>query len=326
MPVHRRLLQLLSDGRFHSGETLGSVLGVSRAAVWKQVRQLEAVGLRVHSVRGKGHRLAEPLELLDQGQVLGALEPEARHRLADLEVFPDLGSTSDHLRQHALSGAPGGTVCLAERQTAGRGRRGRTWVSPFGSNLYLSLLWELPGDLSTLSGLSLAAGVGLLRALHGLGFANVGLKWPNDLVAGGRKLGGVLVEIVGEPAGPCRIVLGVGVNVHMPADQTAQIDQAWTDLHRLGAGRFVSRNRLAAEVLNRLVEVLTVFEQEGFAAFQDEWMEHDQLSGHEVQLEAGRNQWRGRACGVDPSGALLLDTATGIESFAAGELSLRAQS
>ena len=324
MTARDRLLELLADGRFHSGQALGERLGVSRAAVWKQLRALQDLGLDLHAVRGRGYRCAQPLELLHAERVRAALSPRGRARLSCLDIHTELDSTNTYLQGRAAAGAPAGSVCLAEYQRAGRGRRGRSWVSPFASNIYLSLLWRFPSSPAALSGLSLAAGIGVLRALRELGLDEAGLKWPNDILCGARKVAGVLLDMAGESGGPSHVVVGVGVNVRMPAGAARSIDQPWSDLEQL-AGRGISRNRLAGRLTEHLLDVMTVFENDGFEAFMDEWRRHDLVAGQEVQLLLAGSVVSGRAHGIDPSGALLVHTGGEARRFASGEVSLRMQ-
>ncbi|HEX7031301.1 MAG TPA: biotin--[acetyl-CoA-carboxylase] ligase [Gammaproteobacteria bacterium] len=315
----RRLLGLLSDGSFHSGEALGAALGISRGAVWKQVAALNALGLDVHRVRGRGYRLARPLELLDRERLLAGLEPAARERLDELFLFDSVDSTNTFLMQQDRDAV---VACIAEHQQAGRGRRGRDWISPFGANLYFSLCWpfaSLPPDFSALG---LAAGVAARRALADIGCGGVQLKWPNDLYANGAKLGGILLEMRGEPPGPCRVIAGIGINVVMPADAANDVDQPWIDLSRL-AGTAPSRNALAACLLNRWTEAFAAFEREGFAGFRAEWQDADLLAGCEVEVADGKQRLYGRARGVAADGALELETADGPRRVVAGDASLR---
>ncbi|HQU17353.1 MAG TPA: bifunctional biotin--[acetyl-CoA-carboxylase] ligase/biotin operon repressor BirA [Gammaproteobacteria bacterium] len=317
-----QLVRLLADGRFHSGEALGAALGMSRGGVWKALRGLDGTGLQLHPVRGKGYRLARPLELLDVPAIRAAMEPSTAHHLTCIEVHPELASTSDHLRSQAQRGAPSGSVCIAEQQHAGRGRHGRVWISPFGANLYISLLWRFLLPPAALGGLSLAVGVALVGALRDVGVDSVELKWPNDVVCGGRKLAGILLDLAGESSGPCSAVIGVGVNVEMPAAAGARIDQPWTDLMAV-AGAPVSRNRLAGRVLHRLALTAERFAREGFAPFLDEWREVDAAAGKTVDLLLPDRTVSGRAEGVDPDGALVLQIDGERHRFVAGELRLR---
>jgi BirA family transcriptional regulator, biotin operon repressor / biotin---[acetyl-CoA-carboxylase] ligase len=319
MSVAYQLVEWLADGRFQSGEVLGQRLGVTRAAVWKQLRDLERLGLSVQAVRGKGYRLAHPVELLEPEAIRAALSPAVRQSLANIEYFHELDSTNDHLR--ARGEPPSGTVCLAERQTRGRGRRGRNWVSPYGANLYLSLAWRFEPGLAALGGLSLVVGIALLRALHGLGVEGAGLKWPNDVYLQGRKLAGILVEVSGESAGPCSTVIGIGINVAMPEHQGRQIDQQWTDLR--AGGIPVSRNQLATAVLEQLFPVLEEFIQHGLQPFRAEWQRHDLSYGEPVRIHLAESTLAGRGQGIDQDGAFLLETPDGIRRFTSGEVSLR---
>lgn len=321
--TRQRLLALLADGRFHSGEALGGELGMSRAAIWKQISALNELGLDICRVPGRGYRLAQPLELLDAERIRSELSPAARNRLTDLQLYHSIDSTNAQLMRETELPPAAVIACLAEQQTAGRGRRGRPWVSPFGANLYLSLSWpfeSLPPDFSALS---LAVGVAVHRALTGLGFDAVRLKWPNDLYANNAKLGGILIEMRGEPPGPCRIVAGVGINVVMPAASAVSVDQAWTDLATLVDGEPTSRNCLAAAVLNQWIGALAEFAVSGFAGFHGEWCRADLLAGREVVLLDGARRWQGTAQGVAADGALEVDTDEGLRRFVAGDVSLR---
>lgn len=314
--TRQALLRQLADGDFHSGEALGKALGVSRAGVWKQVEALEALGLDVHRVRGRGYRLGRPLELLDERMIRHA----ANIAVDRLQVFDSIDSTNAELMRAADSGATV-AACFAEHQSAGRGRRGRNWVSPFGANLYFSLSWpfeQLPPDFAALS---LAMGVGARRALQALGVGEVGLKWPNDIYLQGRKLGGILLEMRGEPPGACRLVAGIGINVAMPDIAARGIDQSWIDLH--SAGHPVSRNALAARLLDEWAGILETYEREGFAAFVYEWRAADVLAGADVVVHDRDAQWQGKALGVAADGALEIEVGDERRRVIAGDVSLR---
>lgn len=313
------LLQALADGEFHSGSELGELLGVSRTAVWKSLQKLEALGLVVDTVKGKGYRLNRALDLLDASRILSAL-PEAAQSMLALRVLQSTGSTnSDASAWLAESRRCVYCVVLAEQQTAGRGRHGRVWVSPFAQNLYLSLAYELKGGVEALSGLSLVVGIALIRTLKTLGVEDAALKWPNDVWLQGRKLAGVLVELQGEATSGWRVVIGIGLNVHMRAEDGQQIDQPWISLD---AAKVVSRNDLAALLIETLVEVLHEFSQKGFAAFVAEWSAADALAGRRVQIDGGRVV--GEARGIDVTGAFLLQPDQGaLIVINAGEVSVR---
>lgn len=318
--TRQRLLALLADGEFHSGEALGEALGVSRAGVWKHIEALGELGLDVFRVRGRGYRLSHPLELLDESRIRKALDPDTIRRIDELRIFASVDSTNAELMR-AREDDSSVTVCLAEHQAAGRGRRGRAWLSPFGSNIYLSLSWpfeQLPPDFAALS---LAMGVGARRAMARLGVGGVGLKWPNDIYLDDRKLGGILLEMRGEPPGACRLVAGVGINVMLPDSSQAGIDQPWTDLHREGFE--VSRNELAAMLVNEWTGVLDEYASRGFSGFADQWHEADILAGHPVTVLDREAEWQGLARGVASDGALEVEVAGDIRRVVVGDVSLR---
>lgn len=322
-PSASALLQQLSDGRFHSGERLARILGVSRGAVWKRLQRLQdQLGLEVHAVRGRGYRLSAPIELLDQGQILDRLSPASRRRLESLDLHTAIGSTNSAV---IAAGAPPpgrAKVCLAEHQTAGRGRRGRPWVSVFGTNVCLSLAWRFERSLSELAGLSLVAGIVVAEVLDHYGVQDLGLKWPNDVLASGRKLSGILVEASGETAGPSTAVIGVGVNVRIPTAAAEPIDQPWTDLTRSGVDG-VSRNALAADLIDRLVAACDAFESGATAQILARWAAFDALLDQAVRIERGDRWTDGIYRGIAPSGAVRIETANGLEEYLAGEVSLR---
>lgn len=321
------LIRIFADGDFHSGEELGVLLGVSRTAVWKQLQKLqEATGLPFESVKGRGYRLPGGLELLDPAMLTAGLSPAAGGLLAKLHVLEQVDSTNRLALSGAQEGAGSGTVFVAEQQSAGRGRRGRQWVSPFGRNIYCSVIWEFDGGAAALEGLSLAVGVAVARALQSCGVEAIGLKWPNDVVWNGRKLAGILLEMAGDVAGRCQVVIGIGINVAMAGSAAAQaIDQPWVDAHT-AAGKPVSRNRLLAELLSALLPMLSRFEADGFSGAREAWSQLDCFAGQPVAVHLGDRVVLGTAGGVSETGALQLDTPQGRQLFHGGEVSLRLQS
>jgi BirA family biotin operon repressor/biotin-[acetyl-CoA-carboxylase] ligase len=318
------LLPLLASGDFRSGQDLADILGVSRTAVWKQLNALAELGLEIESVKGRGYRIPGGIDLLDEAGVRAELSPEAAGLLTRLALLETIDSTNAEAMRRVAAGAGSGLVCSAEQQTAGRGRRGRSWVSPFARNLYLSVVWEYHQGAAALEGLSLAVGVAVARALAACAVPPVQLKWPNDVVCGGAKLGGVLLEMTGDAAGTCQVVIGVGLNVAMPDAAATGIDQAWTDIDAISGGRRPRRSVLLAALLNELLPLLAGFEKRGFGPWRDEWLALDAFAGEPVVLHAGAREMAGIARGVDARGALQLETATaGIQSVFGGEISLR---
>lgn len=321
------LIRLLSDGQFHSGEQLGEQLGVSRAAVWKQLRKLEALGIAMEAVKGQGYRLVEPLELLDGGRIVAGLSREGRSHLSRLFVEETLPSSNAFLQERFKQGAGHAEVCLVEQQSAGRGRRGRVWNTPWGQSLMLSLGWRVESGVASLEGLSLAVGVALARVLepHGV---TPRLKWPNDVLlelpgGGLGKLAGILVEVSGEAAGPCEVVIGMGINVGLPAAFRDALDQPAAAIHDQAPG--VSRNELAVELIEALLPLVAGFEERGFAAWQEAWNERHAFGGREVDILRGERREAAVAEGVDVSGNLLVRRDGRLERLAGGEISLRAR-
>ncbi len=311
------LLKLLKDGRFHSGEALGAALGVSRSAVWKQLQHLEAeLNLPIHKVRGRGYQLASPLTLLNAEEI-------ALHA-PDLGWPVHISDSIDSTNAQALRLVEADCVApflvLAEQQTAGRGRRGRQWVSPFAQNVYYSLVLRIEGGLRQLEGLSLVVGLAVMQALRAVGVKDVALKWPNDVLVGKKKIAGILLELVGDPADICHVVLGIGINVNM--QKAAEIDQQWTSVG-IETGASIDRNYLVAQLGLHLKDYLDRHKAFGFAALHGEWEQNHLWQGKAVSLIAGVHQIDGIVLGIDHQGALRL-SVEGIEKiYSGGELSLR---
>lgn len=311
-----KLLTLLKDGRFHSGEALGAALGVSRSAVWKQLQLLESeLSLTVYKVRGRGYRLAAPLLLLDAEKISSLAVNEPWPAI----VRDEVDSTNAEALRLIAAGQTAPLLVLAEQQSAGRGRRGRAWASPFAQNLYYSLVLRVDGGMRQLEGLSLVVGLAVREALLALGVTSAGVKWPNDVLVGSRKVAGILLELVGDPADVCHVVLGIGINANM---KTADIDQAWTSLS-LETGQLIDRNRLAALLGDSLRTYLARHHEHGFSSLQAEWEQAHLWQGRSVSLIAGSSSIDGVVLGIDHQGALRLDVNGVEKSFSGGELSLR---
>ncbi len=311
------LLAALADGSRVSGSELGARLGISRAAIWKQVARLRDLGLGVSAQAGSGYRLERRFERLDAAAIRAELSAAARGRVTDLEVHWQLDSTSSELLRRVGSDPRDGLACLAEVQARGRGRRGRDWRMPLGGGLALSLLKRFDGGIAALAGLSLVTGIAAAEALADCGVDAVGLKWPNDLVARDAKLGGILVELGGDALGPCHAVIGIGINVALDAAAAARIDQPCIDLAALAGPDAVSRNRLAARLLERLGAALERFALDGFAPFAAAYARLDVLAGRAVRVQRDGDAADGIARGVDARGALRVafgDTERAIDS------------
>lgn len=323
----RALLQRLIVGPA-SGDELARGAGLTRAGVWKRVEALRDAGLPIQALPGRGYALEHPLDLLDADAIRANLPMPVQAQLAGLEVAWSIDSTNSELLRR-MAPAVGTHVLLAERQTGGRGRRGRPWASPLAAHLYVSLSRTFGGGLARLGGLSLVAGIAAAEALRALGFTRVGLKWPNDLVVVDdegtmRKLGGLLVEGGGEHAGPARAVIGIGLNVRMPATAAIGIDQPWCDLVRLSNGGVPIRNAIAAALLEHLLPALDRFDATGLASFRPRYAELDALAMQPVTVHGADSAHDGIALGLADDGALRVRLADGTErSFHAGEVSVR---
>ena len=341
MTTRLQVLRALADGKVHSGADIGRKLGVTRAAVSKGVKSLVAHGLVVQAAPGVGYQLEAPLTPLD-GRVIRRHLARARSSVR-IELLETVDSTNRHLLAQALLDPdPSGRVCIADVQPHGRGRRGKSWVATPYQNIMLSIAWRFAVGPSMVSGLSLAAGVAVTRALEAFGVRGIGLKWPNDVLwtameppsdgkprgsaSPERKLAGLLVDVHGEASGPCTVVLGVGVNCRLAPSDARFIDQPWTDIYRI-AGRVPDRNRLAALLIEQLYEALLIFAQSGFAAFQAEWDRRHLYADRTVRMSRGDVLFEGIVEGIDEHGALRLRApGGGTQVFHSGEVSLRSTS
>lgn len=313
-----QLLQMLSDGKFHSGEDLAEKLGVSRASVFNSLKETADFGIELQRIRGRGYRLARPWDRLKKEEVqrwLGAEQADF-----DIEILQQASSSNTLLMRRAASGAASGSILAIELQTAGRGRLGRTWHSGLGTGLTCSMMWRFDSGINALSGLSLAVGVGLVRALDRLGAHGVRLKWPNDLMTGNGKLGGVLVEAQGDMLGPSAVVIGIGMNYALPESLTDQIDQSVSSLNEI-CEVMPSRSQLLAVTIQELAKVLREFARSGFAPLREEWQQYHANQGREIQLRMpDGTKITGMAFGVSDIGELLVNNEQGSHRFNSGEV------
>ena len=326
----RRLLALLADGQSHSGQVLAKRLRISRAAVWKLMQTLRELGIDVQSVARQGYQLPRAVDLLDADEILDQARGTTRGRIDRLDVLLTVDSTNRYLSD--LNEAPfdRAQVCLTEVQTAGRGRRGRTWLAPFASGICLSLGWRFAEAPPAFSALSLAVGVAAVRAFARFGAKNVGLKWPNDLIWQDRKLGGILIEMRGESAGPAHVVIGIGINMRMPASVRLELAERQAvlvaDIHEILRDQTPTRNALAAAMIDELIEMLQTFATSGFSAFVEEFRRLDVLQHADVKILNGADTLFGIARDVDDDGALLVDVEGELRRFVSGEVSVRRSS
>ncbi|AEX23434.1 bifunctional biotin--[acetyl-CoA-carboxylase] ligase/biotin operon repressor BirA [Vibrio natriegens] len=308
------ILKTLSDGEFHSGEALGHDLGISRAAIAKHIKGLSEWGVDIYRIQGRGYQLAHPMQLLDETRLTDSSEPK-------LELIPVIDSTNQYLLER-VNESEKGRVCVAEYQASGRGRRGRQWVSPFGSNLYLSMYWRLDAGMAAAMGLSLVIGIAAVEALEEMGIQGVKLKWPNDLYYQDKKLAGILVEMSGQAGGAANLVIGMGLNIGMP-DKQPDIDQPWTTLNQVCADLRLDRTQLALTLIEHWKTILADYEMMGLAGFVDRWNRLDNFIGRPVKLLMGAREVKGIVQGIDQQGGVVLETDNGLETYIGGEISLR---
>lgn len=319
------ILAVLADGKFHSGEALAQRFGVTRATVYNAIQSAETLGITVFSVRGRGYRLPKPVTLLDADGIMQACGEYAPW--FHVQVLAQVDSTNRYLMQESARGVAHATCVAAQIQTAGRGRRGRNWVSQLGGSLTFSLLWRFQCGAAGLSGLSLVVGLALVRALHDLGLTDVQLKWPNDLLVKHQgqwhKLGGILIELQGDMEGPSAAVIGIGLNLEIEPNMRLSIDQPVLGLNELH-GESIDPNRLLGHCLSQLAVHLNQFAEHGFAYFQQAWTHYHAFHQQAVNLHLANGQVvPGKVLGVAEEGSLLVDTASGQQRFNAGEISVR---
>lgn len=324
--VREHLIKALSSGEFVSGQELGLQLGISRTAISKHIKVLLNMGLDIFSVTGKGYKLAQPLDLLCRAKILSFLSQEGFNSKSELmpeiEVHSLIDSTNDYLMRRLPNHITQGQVCLAEFQSAGRGRRGREWVSPFGSQIYLSMYWYLEQGLSAAMGLSLVSALAVSDAVHAISGVQVELKWPNDIYIDGVKLAGILIDLDGQALEPSHSVIGIGLNLDMPSQAAQRIDQRWTDLQSHTKTK-IDRNALSAELIYCLHKRLQQHHKEGLSTMIDEWHAHDVYLNKPVKLLTGERQTRGVCRGINKQGALLLEVNGEVKPVYGGEVSLR---
>ncbi|WP_432460776.1 bifunctional biotin--[acetyl-CoA-carboxylase] ligase/biotin operon repressor BirA [Agarivorans sp. QJM3NY_25] len=313
-----RLIQYLANGEFCSGERLAQLLAVSRTTVATYVKQFGQLGLDIFSVKGKGYRLVQPLSLLDIDRLqaeLSAHSPKLLHQV---------DSTNAWLNRHQAELSHGQLV-MTEYQSAGRGRRGRAWQTPYAGQLCMSLLWCLQDGIEAAMGLSLAVGLAIVEALEAEGYRDLGLKWPNDIYLGSAKLGGVLIEMQGQANSTVNLVIGLGVNVRVTESKGLLIDQAFAQLEVAGEPT-VDRTALTIAIVHSLNQMFDIFKEQGFVALQQRWNRYDIFRDKNVTLHFSEHkQVSGIAKGVDRQGQLLVEQESGLQAYMAGEVSLRGQ-
>lgn len=324
--VREFLIKALASGEFVSGQEIGAQLGISRAAISKHVKALVNMGLNIFSVTGKGYKLAQPLYLLNKHKILSLISEETNNSKKqwspEIEVHNLIDSTNDYLMRRLPNQLTQGQVCLAEYQSAGRGRRGRQWISPFGSQIYLSMYWCLEQGLSEAMGLSSLTALAVSDAIFTISGVQVQFKWPNDIYIDGVKLAGILIDLEGQALEPSHSVIGIGLNLDIPDEEAEKISQRWTDLQKHSKTK-IDRNALSAQLISCLYARLQQFQSEGLTTMLDEWHAHDVYLNKPVKLITGERIVKGICRGINSQGALLLETNGQVKTIYGGEVSLR---
>ena len=313
-----KISELLSDGQYHDGTSIGKKCGITRAAVWKVIKKFEEYGVEIQSVKGKGYLLEKRLILLDANKIKKNIKKSS----PVIDVLEKVGSTNDYLkndfdRDKAIK------VCVAEIQTKGRGRLNRQWHSPFGQNIYFSLRYSFQRDMSELSGLSLITGLAVCNAIESITHLdNLVVKWPNDILVDQQKIAGILIDINAESNGFCNAIIGIGINVNMQNALKKEIDQPWSSLQKI-TGQYIDRNLLCAVLINSLMNFLERFSKSGLSDFISEWKEKDCLFGKSVAVMSGQKKVMGIGAGINAQGHLALKMPDKTEkTFSSGDTTL----
>jgi BirA family biotin operon repressor/biotin-[acetyl-CoA-carboxylase] ligase len=319
------LLGLLSDGVFHSGSDLGEKLGLTRGAIWKLMKQLSKYGVKIEARTNQGYRIAGGLELLDKKIIIQSISAKYKAFVDRLVILDEISSTNAYLAELIKTKTKNSNICFAESQSAGKGRLGRMWVSPYARNIYLSLLWDFTKEPSEISGLSLTIAVAVAEALKSYGIKkDITLKWPNDVLWQKRKLAGILIETYGEAHNICHAIIGVGLNVNMPQEASQAIDQPWCSVAQIISAA-PQRNKLAGLLLDELLAAIITFQDSGLKPFLKKWHGLDAAYRKKVTIITPNQQKvSGVGWGVNDKGYFLLkDSSNKIRHFAVGEVSLQ---
>lgn len=306
-----KLIEILADGNFHSGEELASDFGITRAGINKYIKVLREWGIELSSIQGKGYSLKIPMDLFNKSKIDQYYQADSR-----VEILPIIDSTNQYMLDK-IPDLKSGDCCIAEFQSKARGRRGRQWFSPFGTNLYFSMYWRLEQGIAAAMGLSLVVGIVVAQTLRELSDQDIKVKWPNDLYLNDQKLAGILVELAGKTGDCAHVVIGIGVNLNMTNPDPNIVNQKWANLGN------INRNLLVAKIAKTLRENLEKFEKNGLAFFIDDWNHLDNFIHRPVKLLIGDDVIRGIAKGINDQGALLLEQDGKIEAYIGGEISLR---
>lgn len=319
------LLPLLDHTEYRSGQELAAHFNVTRATVHNCIARIEGLGIQLDRVPGRGYRLCTPIDLLDEHAIVSNLAPDVADSLFTMQYIQQVDSTNEVAAKLVLPPAQKFSLVLAEAQSAGKGRRGRSWASPFAANIYMSLVWSLQRAMHEAGALSPYLAIYIVEALHALGLPGLGLKWPNDIYCNNKKLAGLLIECSGELSNACKIVVGLGVNVAMTKYKHIDIDQEWTDIHFNVPNWLLTRSELTVRLINSMVAGLKSFEETSVADLVQRWARWDVMKNMQVNVHADAQVRHGIARGIDIDGCLLLESGQGVERISVGDVSLRKQ-
>lgn len=315
-PKLLKIVEILNTTGYHDGESMGRELGLTRSAIWKQIKKLIGYGVKIDSVKGKGYKLCEPLTLLDRHRIEPALALPV-----ELYLFESIDSTNHFLKNKATADRQ--QICLSEHQTEGRGRLSREWYSPFAKNIYCSYRYRFHKDVTALAGLSLVCGLAILKTVSPYLQNDYGVKWPNDIVSHNKKIAGILIEVEAEAHDISDVIIGIGINVNM--DSTSrEIAKPWTSLSQLSQ-QYLDRNDIVIPLINTLSNYLQQFDNFGLPHFMTEWQQYDYLYGRCITLEHHLQKMVGHAKGINHQGHLLVADADGkLSAFSSGDVSISA--
>ncbi len=318
------LLERLADGEFHAVEQLSQDFTLSNSDIALAIAQLTKAGVPVESVSNQGYRIPHGIQRLRKAAIENQLKTSIKEKLDDIIILAQTTSTNDYLLDLAKKEHTKNIACFAEYQSAARGRHGRPWLAPYGTNVYFSLLWHFKKTPTEIVSISLAVALAVVMTLEHHGIQKgLSVKWPNDVYWAGRKIAGVLLEMTSNPKEGCSVVIGIGLNTHIPPELGQTINQPWTDIHTI-TKQNPDRNRLAGLLLNHLIETIGVFNEQSLTPFLPMWRELDHLIGKTVKLESQGHEIMGVMQDISEKGELILLCDNNQEKrFYSGELSLR---
>ena len=319
------VLNIFSDGKFHSGEAIAKHFNVSLVSIWQAIAEAEKLGVEIFSLTGKGYSLSHSVQFIDEDKVKQSIGEMASW--FNIKVFDVVDSTNNFLMQEAPKGYPHASCVATNIQTSGKGRRGRQWQSSLGENLTFSFLWRFTKGAAALSGLSLAVGVSLIRSLKKINVKQALLKWPNDILVKNdeeyKKLAGILIELQGDMDGQSAAIIGVGINLKLSKNQLAKIDQPAIGINQCIDDE-VDSNQFLGVIIKDLTEVLAKFESNSFESFKDEWQSYDAFQDQSISITSSNSSIiSGKERGVNDTGSLEVITEDGIKTFSSGEVTIR---